>query len=323
MSTPANLTYSAIETRVMNSLRLSTSNTTEQAKVQNLINEVYRDIAAKSDWWWLLKRTVINTLAKIEAGTVTATLGSTALTFTSAPAVEVTGYAFITPGDANDSDAVYRIASHTAAAAAATLDAKYTGAGGAGLSYKLYRDVYTLPADTGKVLNVKRYGYLLPLNRVGIEELSEAKLTDQSEGKPQAYSVFDLATTGDPTSARLLQIHPYPDLAYRLEIFYKQNLNTELTGSTRPLIPDDYAQVLVYGALARGYAIFLNDTERSKFFQSLFNDVLALMAAQQKEYASDKSGIAPDMTGYRKPTRLRRGGNVTLGSLFDRWPMSP
>src|SRR3990167_918635 len=216
MSTPANLTYSAIETRVMNSLRLSTSNTTEQAKVQNLINEVYRDIAAKSDWWWLLKRTVINTLAKIEAGTVTATLGSTALTFTSAPAVEVTGYAFITPGDANDSDAVYRIASHTAA-------------GGAGLSYKLYRDVYTLPADTGKVLNVKRYGYLLPLNRVGIEELSEAKLTDQSEGKPQAYSVFDLATTGDPTSARLLQIH----------------LNTELTGSTRPLIPDDYAQVLV------------------------------------------------------------------------------
>ena len=42
--------------RVMNSLRLRVDNTTEYAKVSAVVNEVYRDIAAKQDWWWLIKR---------------------------------------------------------------------------------------------------------------------------------------------------------------------------------------------------------------------------------------------------------------------------
>jgi hypothetical protein len=319
MTVPANLTYSAVETRVMNSLRLATTNTTEQAKVQNLINEVYRDIAAKADWWWLLKRAVINTVAKITAGTVDVTKGSTSITFSIATGTDVSGYVFIISGSTDDSDAVYRIATNPAGGTAATLDAAYTGATNTAASYSLYKDAYSLPTDTGKVINVKRYGYLLPLQRVGIEDLSVLKLTDQSENKPQLYSVFDTATTGDPTTARLLQVHPYPDKAYRLEVFYKQNLNTELTGTARPLIPDDYSQILVYGSLARGYAIFLADTDRSQFFQGLFNDVMALMVAQQKEYAHDNAGVAP-RDGYRRATSRRRSGNVTLGSLFDRWP---
>lgn len=321
MSTPANLTYAQIETRVMNSLRLSTTNATEQAKVQNLINEVYRDIAAKNDWFWLLKRTVINTQAKVMAGTANVTLGSTQVTLSVVPAVDITGYVLLVPGDVNDADAVYRVAS--IAGVVATLDAAYTGITNTAAAYRAYRDVYTLPVDTSKVLNVKRYGFVLPLQRMGIEELSSIKLVDQSEGKPQMYSVFDSATTGDPTTQRLLQIHPYPDKAYRLDIFYKQNLNTELTGAVRPLIPDDFSQVLIYGALARGYAIFLNDLDRSKFFESLFNDVLALMVAQQKEYASDHAGIAPDDRARQGSIRRRQAaGGVVLGSLFDRFPAS-
>jgi len=54
----------------------------------------------------------------------------------------------------------------------------------------------------------------------------------------------------------------------------------------------------------------------------LFDDVLALMSAQQREYASDHSGIAPTQTNYRKPVRRSRG-STSLGSWFDRWPMDP
>src|SRR2546422_103244 len=133
MTTPAGLTYTQIETRVLNQIRIPVTNVTEQAKVAALINEVYRDIYVKEDWWWL----------------------------------------------------------------------------------------------------VKRYGEGLPLKIVGMAELARYKILDQTEGKPEIVTVFDNATTGDPTTARQLQVHPYPDKTYRLEVFYKQQLNTELSGTTQ------------------------------------------------------------------------------------------
>src|SRR3990172_9500813 len=47
-----------------------------------------------TDWWWARKqpRGVLNTDALVEAGTVTVTEGSTAVTFSSAPAVSVAGW---------------------------------------------------------------------------------------------------------------------------------------------------------------------------------------------------------------------------------------
>src|SRR2546425_13106606 len=86
MTTPAGLTYSQIETRVMNALRIPTSNATEQTKVQALINEVYRDIYVKSDFWFFLKRGAVNTAAKYVTGTANVANLSTAGTLSSAPA---------------------------------------------------------------------------------------------------------------------------------------------------------------------------------------------------------------------------------------------
>ena len=92
-----------------------------------------------------------------------------------------------------------------------------------------------------------------------------------------------------------------------------------MTTGTQPMIPDDYRQILVYGALARCYPIFINDTERGNYYQSLFNDVLALMSAQQREYASDRTGVQPEMRMYRRRTNRTRT-SYTLGSWFDRLP---
>lgn len=331
MTTPANLTYTNIETRVMNALRIPTSNTTEQAKVKNLINAVYRDIYMKRDWQFSIKRAVINTTAKLVAAetnvlsvtapsSVSLTINSTSVTFSSAITQDIAGFVMLVPGQANDSGAVYRVNTHGGASAAATLDAKYTDVTSTAATYRLYQDAYSLPTDTLKVLNIKRFGEYSPLRRLGIEAMSQLKLTDTSEGKPEAYAVFDYATTGDPTAAKLLQIHPYPDKLYRLEIFYKQSLNTELSSTTRPFIPDDFSEILWYGTMARAYPIFLNDLQRGEHFMKLFNDTLALMAAQEPDYARDNPGIAPVMT-YRRHSR--RSGNVTLGSYFDRLPNEP
>ena len=332
MTTPANLTFTDVQTRVMNNLRVLTTNTDQATRVAALINQVYRDVAAKSDWDFMLKRSVINTSPNLIAGAVNAfgvtaptsvslTVNSTTITFSSVIVQDVKGFVMIIPGQANDPDAVYRIAAHGGASATATLDAAYTDVTNATASFRLYQDSYSLPVDCLKVINVKRYGYRLPMERVGIEEMSGVKLSDQTSQSPQMYSVFDYATTGDPTTAKQLIVHPYPDKAYRMELFYKQMLNTELATTVRSFIPDDFVQLLVYGATALGYSIILNDEARSKMWTEKFNDVLALIVAQNKQYARDNPGIAP-RDSYRRSTRRMRT-SYTLGNLFDTLPDVP
>ena len=308
----------------MNQLRIPVSNTTEQTKVAALINEIYRDIGAKyPNWWWLRKRSTIATVNDITTGTVDVTNNSTGITFSSAPAPDLDGRVFLVTGNTLDSGAVYRISAHTAGAAAATLDAVYTGATDTAASYHVYGDSYSLPTDLKDVLFIKRYGFLPPLQMISPEEMQTIKQYDMSEGKPQVAAVIDFATTGDPTTARRLVIHPYPDEIYRLELDYTQSLNTELSSTTQPLIPDDYRQILVYGALARGYPIFLNDLQRGAYFQTLFNDVLNLMVSVQRKHEGLPM-IAPRdsyRSFYRKGRRIT-GANVDLGTFFDRWPIA-
>ena len=332
MTTPANLTYTDILTRVSNALRIPTTNTTETAKIGAILNAVYRDICAKKDWWWLEKRTIITTLPNLIAGaanvfsvtapaSATVTINSTAVTFLTAIAQSIEGYIFMVPGGSLDALAAYRIVTTSTASASHQLDSIYTNATSTNASFQLYKDTYSLPADCGKLLYVKRYGERMPVRLVGKNAMAEVKIMDTTVGKPEIATVLEFATIGDPTTARQLVVHPYPDKAYRLEILYKQSLNTELATTVQPFIPDDYRELLTYGALARGYPIFMNDVERGKYFQQLFNDLLALMSAQQTEYASDHSAVAPD-DSYRKSnwSRSKRASSYTLGSFFDRYP---
>jgi len=326
MTTPYNLTFADISQRVCNNLRIPFTNLTEQAKINAAINEIYRDIYVKHDWWWLVKHTVQNTSPVIQTGTISLTQNSTAVTFSTAPQqfganVSVAGFAMIIPGQANDPSAVYRILSHTSGATAATLDGAYTDSTNATASFLLYQDQYALPTDLGKLLSVTRYGEILPMHRVGIERMLQIKQSDQTAQRPEMYTIHDFVTTGDPTSARLLWIHPYPDKAYRMDVYYKQQLNTEMACSDQGYMPDEYRPLLIYGTLGRYLPIAHKDYEGGKFYQSLFNDLMALMVAQHKEYARDLPSVAPE-PGYRR-ARSRPRTAYTLGSYFDRWPNIP
>lgn len=323
MTTPANLTFSDIQTRVANQLRIPTTNTSEVAKIAALINEVYRDVWAVQDWWFLVKRGVINTVARYDTGTISVTNGSTAATLSSSPAVGLgsfTGRVLLTIGDVSDNNAVYRISSHTAGSTTITLDAAYTGDDNTTATYKIYQDSYSAPVDLGKLLKPKRYGRSFPMEPIGMGDMADIKSSDQSEGKPAVFSLIDFATTGDPTTARQLVVHPYPDATYRIEFTYKQQLNTELSGTTQPLIPDEYRHILVYGALARGYPVLLADTDRGTYFQNLFNDVLRLIAGANREYGQDAPQLTPVQNDRMMNTHRRPRGRVSLGSYFDTRP---
>ena len=295
-------------------------------KLDALVNEVYRDIALMADWWWLVKRQIIATADDISTGTVSVTNNSTSITFSSAPTPSVADRFLLVAGNAIDSGARYRIATHTAAAAAATLDGVYTGATDTVAGYKVYQDSYDLATDFDRPLFIRRYGFPNPMDKISPSEMATLKNFDESTGKPQVYAIYDWETTGQPsaTSEQQLILHPYPDAIYRIEVEYRRTLDTELSGSSTPLIPDDYRQILIYGTLARGYVIFLNDSERSAFFQNLFDNLLAKMTQRQRDIDGSRPQIVP-ADSYRQVYQGRRminTGRVDLGSYFDRWPFN-
>ena len=323
----AALTYADIETRVANQLRIPTSDTTQMTRIQAIINEVYRDVVARyPGWYWLRKRAVVNTATAFSSGTASVTPGVTTVTLTIAPSSGFGSFVnrvFTVPGNAEDPNAVYRIATHTAGLATLLLDAGYTGATDSAAAYHIYQDAYDLATDCNRVLHVKRFGLRNAVTMIGPMEMAGLKESDTSEGAPRVATVSEFDTSGDPTTARQLVVHPYPDTPYRMEIFYTQSPNTELSGTTRPLIPDDFVQVLIYGALARGFPIFLNDTERGASHEALFTGMLGLMVSNQRQQ-EDNPGVAPrdNYRGFYRRGQRISAANADLGSAFDRWPGS-
>ncbi len=321
----AALSYGDIQTRVANHLRIPTSDTTQMTRVQAIINEVYRDLCARNPtWYWLRKRQIINTATAFDTGTASVTPGVTLVTLTASPSAGFGSFAnrvFTVSANAQDPNAVYRVATHVAGEATFLLDAGYTGATGSAAAYHVYQDGYDLSTDCNRVFHVKRFGVRGAVTLIGPIEMAGLKEGDTSEGPPSVASISEFDTSGDPSTARQLVVHPYPDIPYRMEVFYTQSPNTELSGTTRPLIPDDYVQVLIYGALARGFPIFLNDTERGTFYQGLFNDTLSLMVSNSRQQ-EDHPGVAPrnDYRGFYRRGQRITAANADLGSAFDRWP---
>ena len=320
MATPANLTYSGIETRVLNQLRLPTS---EATKIAAIVNQVYRDVYSMQDWWWLVKRSTIATADDITTGTASVTNNSTSVTMSSAPTPSTVGRMFYVPGNTLDSGAVFRISTHTAATTAVTLDAVYTGATNTAAGYNIWQDAYDLPADLGKLLSVKRYGYTWPLRLIGPQEMRSIKTYSTTTGKPDIAALDDFDTTGDPTTQRQLVVHPYPDAIYRLEIHYKQQLNTELASTTQPFIPDEFRQIITYGALAQGFAVYRDDPTNSQMYQGMYESMLTKATKSHQEYGEDlpRISVRDDYSRFYRKGGAPRASNTDLGSFFDRWPI--
>jgi hypothetical protein len=135
---------------------VTNGNSPYEADLLNKLNRVHfsllaggtialgQDMAVEIDevWpWALAKRPMILELQpKITTGTITATLGSEAITFSSAPSVSVAGWYLKVTGK----EGVYRIASHTAASTSAELDGAWPLATVTGGNFTLYKLDYDL-----------------------------------------------------------------------------------------------------------------------------------------------------------------------------------
>lgn len=290
----------------MNALRLPTSNTTQATQVGNIMNMVYRDIEARNpNWWWLRTKRAFNTATAVQ-GTATVVYGGQDVTLSTAPASEhgsFMGRAMLV-SNATDST-VYRISTHATGSASFTLDAAYVSMSTTSASVTVYKDSYDAPSDFNRPVYLSANGGATVVRVVGAEEMAGLKQWDTTEGAPTAVTLEGFRTAGDFTTPRQIVVHPWPDVPHRLELAYQRTLNSEASGETRFLIPDEYIQVLVYGTLARAYPIMLDDADRGQTFERDFNDVMALMTATQRKWEGNpRLEIVDQYRGfYRRRSR--------------------
>src|SRR3712207_2346591 len=91
-------TFADIVASVREELGGSSTQTNFNNWIKRDINIVYQEVASEKNWHWLEGNVTVQLPAYINAGTVTVTQGSAAITFSSAPAMSQKGKFFAVDG---------------------------------------------------------------------------------------------------------------------------------------------------------------------------------------------------------------------------------
>lgn len=257
------MTFLDLRKRIAEMLGLDQSQSETDDIVKEWVNDSYRFIMAIHRWPWLVKNDIIQTSPDITTGTVSVTNDSTAITFSSGPAVSVANDFRI---QFSDSDDWYDITSHTAGATAATLSDNFLGTTDAAATYTLRKVYYTLPSDFDRLTSVRE-----ARNDVKLEpfpyRFKDKILPDPTEtDKPVFYSVIGLDPAAAVTASPQYRIvfFPTPDVEMNIDIRYYLRV-TALSGDTDvPIFPIQFHSIIVFDVLDRYGYTFLDDTRRNE-----------------------------------------------------------
>lgn len=191
-------------------------------------------------WWWLKKpRPGVLTLQPAFTGSASMTFNGTNVTLTNPPSYSLASWFFYVPGDLGD---VYRVVSHTAGAAALTLDSVYTSPSNTVASVKIIQLEYDLASDVRAVIGSMATGQNddFKINGCELEELLDHYPTAQIHARvPRLFAMV---------GEQRVRFNSYPgdssDKLIRVEYEYLIT-PTDLADDTgQPLVPRNYRRVL-------------------------------------------------------------------------------
>lgn len=274
-------------------------------KIIDYINRVYSTLAAGAseflpeyvdDWWWTRESSVLTLLPAITTGSIAVTEGSASVTFSDAPAASTVGYRL----RVENHPEVFQIATHTAAATAATLDSAWTGDTNAAASYKLMKVTYSLSASVQAIIGPMS-GYRKNHQIIGIspERMDDLfPLVDLNPGVPTAFSLEDEQTV------RFSHGGLDTGKSMRVEYRYRPVLDALTdSDSSIPLVPLHFRQVL--SDMATTLVLLDKNDDRSNAVALMARTLLAAMLKENRR-------------------RLKKIGGETVGHIYPRqsqmWP---
>lgn len=294
----------------------SNSSSQWDAKVIDYLNRVYRTLCAGAseflpeyveDWWWNRDKDVLTLEPAIFAGTVDVTQDSTAITFSSAPANSVAGYKFRVDSDG----AVYTIATHTAAATAATLDSIYNGDTNSAATYKLMKVEYSLSSSVAALLSpmvgFRNNPRIIGLSPERMDDLFP--LPELRPGIPRAFALENTQTVRFSHGGRL------DGKSMRIEYRFRPEIAdlTDDTGSI-PIVPLEWRHILADMALT--YVLLDKNDDRSNAVALAARTGLAGMLKENRRRIPKMDSYAGHIFPRQSNSHFNRGPLRTESGLI-------
>lgn len=181
-------TFSDFFTAIMEELKYQSSDTVSKNRIKRDLNIIYlNEIVPADQWKWLQSHVELTHSPKITAGTISVTLDSVAITFSSAPIISVEGYYFSISGQSE----IYKIDKHVANSISAVLETPFTGPTSASSSYTIWTNKLLLPNNCRDTFQVIQDFKGEPLDNMGLQEFRRAQsLLPKEEGKPRLYTTL-------------------------------------------------------------------------------------------------------------------------------------
>ena len=196
---------------------------------------------------------VVQTVVDISTGTVATTLGSTTITFSSAPAVSVTGY-YIQTSSSND---WYKITAHTAATTTATIEiaALFTDATATFIVRKVF---YSTNSSVDRIIQISENVTPFQLQEVSPEFFQSFNPGFLETGIPRVFMPAGLDASGYPQ----FRLWPSPTSTINLSVDYLKTATDMTADGDVSVIPAKWhTDVLMNGAKVEAYE-FLDDTRQ-------------------------------------------------------------
>jgi len=271
----ANLTFSDLQNEVYAQTGLDSSNATIQANVNRWLNFVQQDICARWPWPFLLGREAVVTVADYTTGTASVSAGSTSVTGSSTTwtSTQGDGTYFIQFSSAND---WYRVTAQSSATAITIEKAYAQTTNASGVTYTLRKFFYSLSSSADEVIDVRNWNTPVKLIACNFRTIDLINPLVQSTNAPYAYMMFGTDSSGN----QVFMPYPFPTDA-RLFEFRTKKRPTDMSASTdSPSIPNKFAHVIAFGAIACGFA-FKENPELASAWDAKFE---ARLADMKREY---------------------------------------
>lgn len=266
------------------------------------IADRYQEVLNRLPWQRADANFSVQTMAEVNAGTVTLTAGS--------PVVTGAGTAWT----AALNGALFRVGSQPEffkftyiSAASGTLDRGYDGAAvGAGNSYRIDQPLVTLPVGVRQVNRVRLLADDLELARVDESYLDDLSPNQIEYGNPRAYCPYgDSATVPAQMQIRM---HPIPTVALGLIVNALAEPRFDATDTTVALPGWINDGVLVAGCTADALA-HKGDANGAQLAQARFEALLsANVRAENNRVGPVRIAMADRFTQHRIERVLRSVG---------------
>ncbi len=270
----ANLTFADLQLEVYDHTGLDSTVTANQTRVQRWINYVQQDVCARWPWSFLLGREAIATVADYSTGTVDIANGGTAVTghSTAWTTTQGDGTYFIQFSGTND---FYNVSAR-GSTTALTLQTAFQGTTLTTSAYILRKFFYSLSAAADEVLDIRNWNTPVKMIQVDFRTIDLINPLVQSTNSSYAYMMYGTDSSGN----LVYSPYPFPSDTRLFEFRTRKRPTDMAADADPPSIPNKFAHVLAWGAIAIGFA-YLRKFQEAQAWNVKFEQRLDQM---KKEY---------------------------------------